>query len=124
MDERTIYEWGKLFASPWANLVSGMEQRAAAMGLEQTVDRKGRALTWSAHGADRVRYIFVPEPGDIGAVREVFNDNANIRVAVCFVVVRQPDESETRGDIVFDIFRMTPESYLWHFNRVYTPPKR
>jgi hypothetical protein len=30
----------------------------------------------------------------------------------------------TRGDVIFDIFRLSPQSYLWHFNRVYTPPKK
>jgi hypothetical protein len=41
----------------------------------------------------------------------------------CFVVVRQPDPRESRGDIVFDIFRLNPQSLLWAFNRVYTRPE-
>jgi hypothetical protein len=32
--------------------------------------------------------------------------------------------SDTRGDIIFDIFRLSPQSYLWHFNRVYTRPEQ
>jgi len=36
----------------------------------------------------------------------------------------QQDPSDTRGDVIFDIFRMSPHSYLWHFNRVHTQPEQ
>jgi len=32
------------------------------------------------------------------------------------------DPSDSRGDIIFDIFRLNAQSLLWHFNRVYTRP--
>lgn len=121
MDEETCYEWGNLFASPWDELVEGMSARARQMGLTQeTADGD---LIWLSGGDIRVKFCFVPDPSDIGRIRRVFNDDANTQVPACFVVVEQPDPSETRGDTVFDIFRMSSESYLWHFYRVYTPPR-
>ncbi len=120
--ESLKFEWGQLFASPWEAVVDGMAQRARAEGLAQEVD--GRMLTWMAGDAPAVRYIFIDDPSDFGAVRAVYTDASNARVPVCFVVVRQPDESDDRGGVIFDIFRLSPKSYLWHFNRVYTPPER
>ncbi|MFQ5552032.1 MAG: hypothetical protein ACE5FJ_12435 [Gemmatimonadales bacterium] len=49
-------------------------------------------------------------------------DDANVAVPVTFVVVKQPDPTDDRGDIIFDIFLMSYRSYLWHFNRVFTQP--
>ena len=69
------------------------------------------------------RSVFVNDPSDIDAVRRIYNDEANVLAPVCFIVARQLDPTDDRGDIIFDIFRLSPESYLWHFNRVYTPPK-
>lgn len=119
-DERKVYEWGRLFASPWSEILAGMAKRAAESGLKQTASE--RSLTWSDGDRPVVRYVFVDDPSDFDVIRGIFNDETNVRVPVCFVVVRQPDESETRGDVVFDIFRLSPKSYLWHFYRVYTPP--
>jgi hypothetical protein len=121
MDQQTCYEWGNLFASPWDELVNGMGARAAQMGLTQ--DLEGGDLVWRKGSDVRIKYCFVPDPTDIANVRRIFNDESNVAIPACFIIVRQPDDSETRGDIVFDIFRMSRESYLWHFYRVYTPPK-
>ena len=67
--------------------------------------------------------MFVDDPSDIEHVRRIYNDPRTAAVPACMVVVRQPDPTEKRGDVVFDIFRLSPTSYLWHFYRVYTPPK-
>jgi len=121
MDRETCYEWGKLFASPWDEIVEGMASRAVRMGLGQKAG--DRYVAWRQDGQVRVRFVFVNDPSDIDAVRRIYNDEANVLAPVCFIVVRQPDPTDDRGDIIFDIFRLSPESYLWHFNRVYTPPK-
>jgi hypothetical protein len=115
------YGGGTLFASPWDELVPGMQERAKALGLTQEVGDGW--LSWTQDGEERVRWVFLHDPSSIEAVRRIYNDDANVRAPVCLIVVRQPDPSETRGDIVFDIFRMSSVSYLWHFNRVYTPPE-
>jgi hypothetical protein len=99
-----------------------MRSKAAEAGCTQ--EPGDGCLVWKREQADQVKYVFVDDPSDIDAVRSVFNDDSNVRVPVCFVVVQQPDESETRGDVVFDIFRLSRKSYLWHFYRVYAPPTR
>lgn len=121
MDEETCFEWGNLFASAWDDLVNGMGARAQQMGLTQVLD--GEDIIWREGSEGKVKYCFVSDPSQIADVRRIFNDESNVAVPTCFIIVRQPDESETRGDVVFDIFRMSPQSYLWHFYRVYTPPK-
>jgi hypothetical protein len=121
MDRQTCYAWGNLFASPWERLVEGMRSRAAQAGFVQE-DGDG-CLTWKIGEEVRARFLFVDDPSDIESIRRIYNDEANVRSPVCFIVVRQPDPTDNRGDIIFDIFRLSPQSYLWHFYRVFTPPK-
>ncbi len=122
MDFHNAYEWGYLFSSPWEEIVRGMGSRASEMSLTQEV--RGRDILWLSGTQARVKFCFVPDPSDIEAIRLVFNDEENASLPACFIIVTQPDPSDERGDVVFDIFRMSPESYLWHFNRVFTPPIR
>jgi hypothetical protein len=121
MDMKNAYEWGKIFASPWSELTARMGERASIMGFTQKVDNEG--ILWAGVDGPEIKFCFINEPSDIDAVRRIFNDDENASIPTCFIVVKQPDPSETRGDVIFDIFRMNRDSYLWHFNRVYTPPK-
>jgi hypothetical protein len=121
MDTEECYAWGKLFARDREALVAGMAERARAMGLDQQV--RGETLVWNRGTEEDCRWVFVPDPANIERVRDVFSDDGNVNSPSCFVVVTQPDESDTRGDAIFDIFRLSPKSYLWHFHRVYTRPK-
>ena len=121
MNLDTCYEWGNLFASPWEELVQGMDSRAAQMGLAQMDE--ARCLVWKRGEETRLRWLFVDDPSDIEDIRRVYNDEANMQAPLCFIVVQQPDPSDERGDIIFDVFRLSPKSYLWHFHRVFTPPK-
>jgi hypothetical protein len=97
-----------------------MTERAGAMGLAQ--EERNGILVWHRGAEEECRWVFVEDPSDIERVRGIYADPENARSPSCFVVVKQPDPSETRGDVVFDIFRLSPKSYLWHFNRVYTRP--
>jgi len=121
IDESTCYAWGTLFASPWAELARAMASRAEERGLVQ--EAGDHRLDWKSADQPRVRFLFIDDPSDFETVRRIYTDESNARVPDCFVIVRQPDESETRGEVVFDIFRLSPKSYLWHFHRVYTPPE-
>jgi len=134
MNDQEAYKWAKIFNSPWESLVDGMSQRAKALGLSQpdgpSGQEKDSALVWLKDGSENCpnldpvdRWLFIDDPSDIQAIRKVFNDEGNVKSPSCFLVVRQPDPSDDRGDIIFDIFRLNPKSYLWHFNRVYTEPK-
>ena len=122
MDDQECYEWAKMFVAPWESLVNSMSQRAQAMGLlQKDIDA---TLIWHKEGKEHCRWLFIQDPSDIQAIRDVFNSDENVNSASCFVVVKQPDPSDDRGDVIFDMFRLNSDSYLWHFNRVYTPPKK
>jgi hypothetical protein len=129
VDDQEAYKWAKIFNSPWESLVDGMSQRAKALGLTQ--EENDSTLVWLKDGKENCpnldpvdRWLLVNDPSDIRAIRKVFNNEDNVKSPSCFVVVRQPDPSDDRGDVIFDIFRLNPQSYLWHFNRVFTEPKK
>lgn len=121
MDTEECYAWGELFTRDRDALATGMSQRAGAMGLTQ--HELDGILIWKRDEDEECRWVFIDDPSDIEQVRMVYNNDENTQSPCCFVVVKQPDASDTRGDIIFDIFRLNPESSLWHFNRVYTRPK-
>jgi hypothetical protein len=122
MDFKHAYEWGDLFASPWEEMASGMRERASAMGLTQVV--KDAEIYWQSEDISKVKFCFVQDPSDIEGIPQIFTDEENVSIPVCFIVVRQPDASEKRGDMIFDILRMNSDSNLWRFSRVYTPPRK
>jgi len=115
------YEWGTLFAAPSAERAQAMAAKAAATGLTQ---ESGPAwLTWMRAGEVVAKFWFVDDPTAFDQVRRVFTEGDTVRVPESFVVVRQPDARDTRGALVFDIFKLSARSYLTRENRVYTPPK-
>ena len=120
MDQEECYAWGEIFASDRAVMVKHMSARASALGM--TLEERGDALVWGRDGVEDCRWVIVDDPSDIERVRTVFNSDENAASPRCFVVVTQRDESDTRGEIIFDIFEMSPRSYLSHFYRVYTRP--
>ena len=118
--DEVCYEWGELFVSPWPTIVDGMGAKAAELGFEQ--EAADSVLVWRLMGEVKVRFLFVDDPSDIEAIRSIYNDDANVAARSSFVIVKQPDPTDDRGDIIFDIFLMSARSYLWHFNRVFTRP--
>jgi len=121
MDAEECYAWGELFSQTREALESGMAERAQATGLTQQVLRE--TLVWSRDTKEECRWVFIEDPSNIDSIRAVFSDDGNVQSPSCFVVVKQPDPTDTRGDVIFDIFQLSPRSYLWHFHRVFTRPK-
>lgn len=121
MDKEECFRWGELFARKWKALSEGMAGRAKAMGLTQ--ETRDNVLVWHRDSLEECRWVFVNDPSDIVEVRAIYNSDENVRSPACYVVVKQRDPSETRGDVIFDIFRLNSQSLLWHFYRVYTRPK-
>lgn len=121
LSEPECYEWGLLFASPWDSVVAGMAAKATALGFTQQVSQ--HTLSWLNGGQPVALYFFLDDPTDLAAVRGVFNDSRIAQTPVAFAIVHQTHERDSRGDTVFDIFRLSAESYLTHENRVYTPPQ-
>ena len=122
MDDEECYKWGEMFVQDSESLARDMAGRAGAMGLDQ--ENRNGILVWNEGARENCRWVFVEDPSDIERIRAVYSNDENVQSPCCFVVVKQPDPSDTRGDVIFDIFRMSPKSYLWHFNRVYTRPKK
>jgi len=122
MEDEVCFQWGKLFDSDWGALAARMTAKAAELGFTQRDEKP--YLIWQKNGQEQARWVFVDDPADIDSIRAIYNNQANITSPVCYVVVRQPDSSDARGEVVFDIFKLSPKSYLWHHNRVYTPPRK
>jgi hypothetical protein len=122
MDNEECYRWGELFTREWSSLASGMAERASAMGLTQ--EEQNGVLIWSKGENEHCRWVFIEDPSDVESIRAVYSNDDNVRSPSCFIVVKQPDPGDTRGNVIFDIFRLSPQSYLWHFNRVYTRPEK
>lgn len=120
MDQEECYRWGELFSSAWPELARGMALRAEALSLSQ--ETGDHVVIWRSDDEEKCRWVFIDNPSDIDTVRALYNDDEHVHSPSCYVVVKQPDPSETRGDVVFDIFRLSPQSLLWHFKRVYTRP--
>jgi len=120
MDLEECYKWGELFNREWNSLVKGMAERAQILGLIQE-ETKG-ILIWKKEVKEQCRWVFVEDPSDIESIRNIYSNDRNIKSPACYIVVKQPDKSDDRGDIIFDIFRLNSISYLWHFNRVFTKP--
>ena len=121
LTEPECHAWGLLFAAPWDSIVGGMADKATAAGLAQQVHE--HTLTWLRGTRPVAIYFFLDDPTDLAAVRRLFDDSRIPQVPVAFAIVRQIHERDPRGDVVFDIFRLSPQSYLTHENRVYTPPR-
>ena len=122
MDLEESYKWGELFNKDWDSVQTGMVERANILGFTQEV--KNQIIIWNNKKEEQCRWIFVDDPSDIEIIRSIYSNDDNITSPACFVVVKQPDPGEDRGDIIFDIFRLNAQSYLWHFIRVFTKPKK
>ena len=120
VDREEAYAWGEIFASPPERRAERLAARARELGLVQ--EAQGDALVWMRDGEEITRWVFVPDPGDLERVRAIFADQGHVTSPRCLVVVTQKDEPDTRGDVVFDMFELSPRSYLSHFNRVFTRP--
>lgn len=121
MDLEECFKWGELFTLDPDPRSEGMGRRAIFLGLLQEMDKD--TLIWKKGDEEQCRWIFIEDPTNIEAIRSIYLNDKNVNSPSCYLVVRQNDPSDTRGDILFDIFRMNAQSYLWHFNRVFTKPK-
>jgi hypothetical protein len=122
MDDKEAYEWGAIFNSDWESLKEIMGERAQILGMDQFLE--GETIIWRKGTSEQMRWVFVYDPSDIDKIRRIYADEGNVLSPCCFIIVQQPDPSDSRGDIIFDMFRLSPVSYLWHFNRVYTRPDK
>jgi hypothetical protein len=125
LEEAECFAWGHLFNSSWDDLVEGMRVKAESLGLVQ--EASSPYLIWKDGDTENCRWVFLADASNVQGIRDLYNNEANAESPACYVVVKQVqmdsngDRYDTRGDVIFDIFRLSPESYMWHHDRVYTP---
>ena len=122
MDLDECYKWGEIFNRDWNSLINDMAERAEILGLTQ--EENNGILIWKKEKTEQCRWVFVDDPSDVESIRTIYSNDRNIDSPTCYIVVKQPDPSDDRGEIIFDIFRLNAQSYLWHFNRVFTRPEK
>jgi hypothetical protein len=108
--------WAGIVELPERDYVSSLEQEALARGLRQRV--LGTAVAWEDDKNRQLMLLFrVTDPGDLDAVRELYDTIAAHEAPLAYAFVHQrPD-----GEGTWDIFHMSKLTYLAHCNRVSGP---
>ena len=108
------YRWGRVFASPLPVVVDAFAPYAEKAGCIQEVALQ--RIFWVDENRHLVAmFCLVPEPSDLDSVCEIFAEVAERSPRVTFVIVHQ--KADGTGN--YDIFRLSPASYLEHHNRVF-----
>jgi hypothetical protein len=108
--------WAAMLALPEEEYVSALESEALKRGLQQAV--VDGAVAWSDGEGHQLMLLFrVPEPGDLKAVRAVYETIAKNEAPLAFTFVHQIAD----GEGTWDIFHMSRLTYLAHCNRVSGP---
>jgi hypothetical protein len=108
--------WAGMLSLPEEEYVSALENEAHKHGLAQHVVND--ALAWSDREGRQLMLLFrVPHPGNLDAVRAVYDTIAANEAPLAYTFVQQlPD-----GENTWDIFHMSKLTYLAHCNRVSGP---
>ncbi len=106
--------WGKIFSSSLPEIAKALTPYAAKAECTQKI-RKTTVDWFDGNGALQAMFCIVPEPSDLKAIRSIYNRIAKFSPEYTYVIVHQKPD----GIGNYDIFCLTPESYLNHCNRVY-----
>ena len=92
-----------------------LAELARQSGYEQI--RTVNGVSWTEDDAVQVMFFRVTEPGDIDAIRSVYDTVKENNSPLAFVFIHQvPDGLGT-----WDIFRLSEQSYMEHCNRISGP---
>ena len=92
-----------------------LAELARQSGYEQI--RTANGVSWMEDDAVQVMFFRVTEPGDIDAIRSVYDTVKENNSPLAFVFIHQvPDGLGT-----WDIFRLSEQSYMEHCNRISGP---
>jgi len=116
LTEQQRLEWAGIVALPAAEFAARVAAKASAFGLRQ--ESRKSTLCWLGPAGNLELMLFrVPDPGNLAAVRDVYDQLAENNCPLAYVFVNQ------RGDGVntWDVFHLSPISYLAHCNRLSGP---
>ena len=109
-------EWAAILSLPEEDYVSALEREAFTRGLQQRLE--GGAVAWLDEDGHELILLFrVLNPGDLAAVRAVYDVISASEAPLAYTFVHQV----TDGEGTWDIFHMSKLTYLAHCNRVSGP---
>jgi hypothetical protein len=109
-------EWAAIIVKPFDEYAAGLAEKAATFGCHQEVD--GETVIWKGEtGATEAMFFRIPDPGNLGAIRAMYDEVAEAASPLAFAFVNQRGDSRD----AWDIFHMSRLSYLCHGNRVSGP---
>ena len=109
-------EWAEIVQLPVEDYVSRLKEKAQDYECRQEND--GDTVSWFGRaGALELMLFRIPDPGNLNAVRAVYDSIAKTDCPIAFAFVNQ------RGDhpAAWDVFHFSRLSYLCHGNRVSGP---
>jgi hypothetical protein len=109
-------EWGEIVRLPTDEYLLRVADKAAQFDCRQ--ENTGEVIRWIGRAGNLELMLFrIPDPGDLDAVRRVFETLEQERCPLAFAFVNQ------RGDHpdAWDVFHFSRLSYLCHGNRIAGP---
>jgi hypothetical protein len=101
---------------PETAYLSGLGERARSLGLRQ--EEREAAVGWvSPSGALQVLFFRIPNPGDLNAIRDMYDAVGAIGCPLAYAFVQQVGD----GKDTWDVFQLSAVSYLAHCNRLSGP---
>lgn len=109
-------KWAEIVQLPEQDYLSRLEEKAEQFHCRQ--ESNGDTVSWFGKVGNLELMIFrIPDPGNLSAVRAVYDTIAATNCPMAYAFVNQ------RGDSVaaWDVFQLSRLSYLCHCNRVSGP---
>jgi hypothetical protein len=119
-----FYPLGAAAQKKWAEIVQLSDEQYAAQvaghaeQFECTQEQRGGTIVWRGPAGNVELMLFrIPDPGNLAAVRAMYDEIAESACPIAYAFVNQ------RGDSVgaWDVFQLSRLSYLCHCNRVSGP---
>ena len=108
LDKTQELGWGRVFRQDAEGQASELAKRCTEFGCTQVVS-DGAVLWLNNAGQIEATFCYVPQPGDLGAFRDVYRRIERTDSPLTFVVFPQVGREQT-----FDAHRLSRRSYLEH----------
>jgi hypothetical protein len=115
MSDAEQRRWAEIVALPEQEYLTALEVEGRKLGLTQDAFPGG--VAWSNERSELVLLFRILDPTKLEAVRDIYDSIAKRGTQLAYVFVHQlPD-----GEGTWDIFHMSPLTYLAHCNRISGP---